>query len=81
MKLVLFAAALAVLAPSAALAKSKDKSADASDPNRVICRTENATGSRLSSQKRCMTAQEWAEAKRIDRQDIEKVQANRYKND
>lgn len=50
-----------------------------SDPNRMICRAQELTGSRLKAAKVCMTAQQWAEQKALDREAIEKVQAARYK--
>ncbi|ONF97243.1 hypothetical protein [Sphingomonas jeddahensis] len=46
---------------------------------RVICRTESVTGSRLGARKRCLPASEWAEMARIDRQSIERIQNIRYK--
>lgn len=65
-------------ADSGALAKGKDK---ASDPNRAICRTTEATGSRLQKKRICRTASEWAEQQAIDRQSIERSQAMRWKPD
>lgn len=49
------------------------------DVNRRICRTEEMTGSRLNQRRRCMTASEWTEIARLDRESIERTQANRYK--
>lgn len=50
------------------------------DPNRMICRTSNTTGSRLGRSKVCRTASQWSEINAADRQDIERMQANRSKN-
>lgn len=50
------------------------------DPSRVICRSEEQTGSRLApATKRCMTALQWVELKQYDRTAIEQIQNARYK--
>jgi hypothetical protein len=71
-------AAVAMMAASGAVAREQ-KPAAASDPNKIICRSEESTGSRLAKTKRCMSARDWAAEKAINQQDIERVQANRYK--
>ena len=38
----------------------------AADPNKLICRTDTETGSRLRSTKTCMTRAQWAERQRLD---------------
>lgn len=48
---------------------SKDK-----DPNRIICQKIEETGSRVASKKVCMTAQQWEEKRRADRQYLEDAQ-------
>lgn len=64
--------------PMAALAKSStSENEDVGNPQRVICRTEQQIGSRLSKIKRCHTAAEWAEVKRENRRVIDKVQAHK----
>lgn len=47
------------------------------DPNEVICEKQKETGSRLASHQVCMTRAQWAEQRRLNRQDIEKVQTQR----
>jgi len=47
------------------------------DPNEVVCEKQEDTGSRLSSSKICMTRSQWAEQRRLNRQDIEKMQTQR----
>lgn len=47
------------------------------DPNEVVCQKEEDTGSRLSSHKVCMTRSQWAEQRRLDRQEIDKIQTQR----
>ncbi len=49
------------------------------DPNRMVCRTVETTGSRLGSKKICRTAAEWVEVQAIERRDIERMQAGRIK--
>jgi len=48
---------------------AKDK-----DPNRVICQKIQETGSRVASKKVCMTAQQWEEQRRNDREYVEDSQ-------
>jgi len=91
MKLAMIAALL-LLTPSALLAQAvtstaantqqaRDSQEETGDPNRMVCRNEKTTGSRLGRQRICMTAQQWADQQRIDRQAVERSQAGRYKND
>ncbi len=47
------------------------------DPNEVVCEKQEETGSRLASHQVCMTRAQWAEQRRLNRQDIEKVQVQR----
>lgn len=48
---------------------SKDK-----DPNRIICQKIEETGSRVASKKVCMSAQQWEEKRRGDREYLEDAQ-------
>ena len=66
---------------SAAFAENSgtDKN-DAKDPDRMICKSEEQTGSRLAKKKVCMTAAEWKESRRQQRMEIDRAQANNYKN-
>ena len=66
--------------PALAQTQPEIKTSAKNDPNRVICRTEGATGSRLTQQKRCLTAQQWADQRQVDRQTVERAQSGRYKN-
>ena len=63
---------LASVFATPALAQSAPKKA--SDPNRVICRTEEVIGSRLETKRHCMTAQQWIQYRREAREAIENVQ-------
>ena len=51
------------------------------DPNEVVCEKEEDTGSRLSAHRTCMTRSQWAEQRRLNRQDIDKLQTQRACND
>ena len=44
------------------------------DPNEVVCEKQQDTGSRLAAHRICMTRSQWAEQRRLDRQDVEKAQ-------
>ncbi|HEX6661200.1 MAG TPA: hypothetical protein VF067_04960 [Sphingomicrobium sp.] len=50
-------------------AAPKDK-----DPNRIICQRIEETGSRVAAKKVCMTAQQWEEKRRTDREYVEDAQ-------
>lgn len=47
--------------------------------DKMVCQTIESTGSRLGKQRVCRTAAEWAEVTAMDRREIERIQANRYK--
>jgi invasion protein IalB len=47
------------------------------DPNQVVCEKQEETGSRLAARRVCKTRAEWAEERRLNRQDIEKMQTQR----
>ena len=49
----------------------------AKDPNEVICEKQQEPGSRIASQRVCKTRAEWAEEKRANRQDIDRMQTMR----
>jgi len=78
------AAAACMLMSSAALAQvsaSAKPQAKTRDATRIICRSEESTGSRLSSVKRCMSAADWEAEKQMNREAVERSQLNRAKND
>jgi hypothetical protein len=64
----------AALALVPAIAAAEDKKADTKDPNRMICERQKSTESRVATKRVCMTAAEWDERKREDREAIEKGQ-------
>lgn len=49
----------------------------AKDPNEVICERQEEIGTRLASQRICKTRAQWAEERRLTRQDVEKAQVQR----
>ena len=44
------------------------------DPDRLVCRRDTETGSRLKAQRVCMTRAQWDEQRRQSRQSIERSQ-------
>ena len=65
-------------APTFAQAQQQQQnSKKAGDPNQVVCEKQEETGSRLSAHKVCMTRSQWAEQRRLDRQEIDKAQTQR----
>jgi len=68
--------AVAVVTPDGqATAAVQDK--DKNDPNRMICRTIESTGSRLRKERQCMSAAEWTVLNAQNRRDVERGQVNR----
>lgn len=65
---------LFTLAAMATPVVAKDKG-KGSDPNRMICRTEQVIGSRLASKRTCMTAMQWTQLEREQREGVDRVQA------
>lgn len=50
---------------------------NAEDPNQIVCQKEERLGSRLISDRVCMSRAQWAEQKRLTRQTIDQVQTQR----
>jgi hypothetical protein len=59
-----------VAAPAATSAKKGQ------DPNRMICRTEEVTGSHLQSERRCMAAYQWKDYERRQKESVDLQQRN-----
>lgn len=74
---LLISTAVAAQAPEAR-SEQGGGTVETGDGERVICRSEKLTGSRLKVKRRCLTAQEWAEKKQFDRLDLERIQTQRY---
>ena len=77
-KYLAFGAAAAMASAVPALAETKDASASkAKDPNQVVCEKIEVLGSRVATKKVCMTRSEWAERKRLERQELDRAQVQR----
>jgi hypothetical protein len=78
MSLVRRVATLTIIASFglAATAQAAPRSDDKKDPNKMICEKQEVLGSRLAVKRVCMTRAEWAEQRRIDRQNVERQQVN-----
>ena len=61
----------------AAFAEGSQEQTNKKDPNEIVCERQEETGSRLSSLRVCKTRAQWAEDRRVTRQEIEQVQTQR----
>lgn len=50
------------------------KKADAKDSTRIVCRYEQASGTRFKTHKICMSAAEWENQRQLQRQGIDAIQ-------
>lgn len=69
--------ALAQAAPAAAQPQPVASAKPVKDANEMICEKQQQLGSRIASERICKTRAEWAEEKRANRQDIDKMQTQR----
>lgn len=82
-KAAAIAATIATAATVASAQSSPTSVSDArqagphNDPNEIVCRVENAIGSRLTRTRVCRTRAEWAEHKAQTRQVVDRVQNGR----
>jgi invasion protein IalB len=67
-------ALITVQPASAQTQASNQPAAKDKDPNRIICQKIEETGSRVASKKVCMTARQWEEKRRADREYLEDAQ-------
>ena len=75
--LVIAALALTAAPPATAqTVTSPSRTSKAKDPNRKICEVIERIGSRLAVDRVCMTAAQWEEQKRLQREHVEGVQRN-----
>jgi invasion protein IalB len=76
--LVACTAQLLGAAPALAQTQASDSSpAKNKDPNRIICERIQETGSRLASKRVCMTALQWEDQRRRDRENLQDAQNRR----
>jgi hypothetical protein len=68
------AALLVGAAPALAQTQSGDQPSAKKDPNRIICEKVQETGSRLNVRRVCLTAQQWEDQKRRDRENLQDAQ-------
>ena len=68
------------LAAGVASAGQPTSKSGGQDPNKVVCKNIEKTGSRLGKQRACHTNAEWAELRRQTRQTVEKIQDSRPAN-
>lgn len=66
------AAQITFVTPTTAPPSNAPKTGNSND--KVICEREEEIGSRLGGKKVCKTAAEWQEERRLQRQDIERIQ-------
>jgi hypothetical protein len=60
-----------------ASADAKDEVVDTASGDKVICRRDKETGSRLTAKRICMTAKQWGQKTAEERQFLEQRQAQR----
>jgi invasion protein IalB len=81
--IVITMAAALLLSPATALAQQQQQqqqpaaAAKTENPNEIVCEKQEVVGSRIATQRICMTRSQWAEQRRSDRMDVEKVQTQR----
>jgi hypothetical protein len=68
-------------AKQAQAATTQQGAANTPDPNEIVCEKVHEIGSRLATTRTCMTRAQWAENKRLTRQQIEQIQVQRPCND
>lgn len=67
-----------VVVSSSQFKNPSDQVKTAADANKVVCRSEASTGSRLGAMRVCMTNAQWAERAARDRQVVEESQGRSY---
>lgn len=77
MRSVVIGALLFAIVGTGVSAQTIPKKAPAKDPNRMVCRTEEVIGSRLQSKKHCMTAIQWDQLEREQRNTVDHIEAYR----
>jgi hypothetical protein len=72
--------AIALCAGTAAAGESSSKAPSKGDPDKVVCRVSQDTGSRLGKIRVCKTNAQWAEMRRQTQETIDHIQNNRAAN-
>ena len=76
-KIVLVSALVASSAGWAQAPTAGQTTENGPDPNQMVCRTVEDTGSRLGRSRVCMTRQQWVDSRRLTRENTERTQNNR----
>ena len=69
--------ALGILICAPAFAQAPAPASKTDPSQEVVCEKQEVIGSRLQTKRVCRTRAEWAEAKREDRQYLERIQTER----
>jgi hypothetical protein len=79
-RVVLGLCAVTLTAGTAVAGQPYQKSGGSTDADKIVCRTERDTGTRLGRARICRTNAEWAEQRRQAKQNIERIQSSRALN-
>jgi hypothetical protein len=71
------AVAISAVTVSAPLLAQQSAPKNARDPNEIVCERQQEIGSRLGGERVCKTRAQWAEERRVSREDIDKAQMQR----
>ena len=72
---------MGLLGSAPALAEASQQPTNRKNPSEVVCVKQEEIGSRLSSVRVCKTRAEWAEERRVTRQEVEQIQTQRGSRD
>ncbi len=86
MKTIALTIAAALLSGSPAVAQTgtpvtQTRQTANADPNKLICQSEEQIGSRLGKHRVCLTAEQWKEKHREQREFTEEIQSGTYARD
>lgn len=81
LRVAIAASVLAIVAVPAAAQSAPNQDAQVQavpgnkdDPNRIVCKKEETIGSRLGAKKICLSAKEWEDRAKADRDQTESIQ-------
>lgn len=81
--IVITTAAALFISPATAFAQASQQpqqqqpAAKTQDPDQIICEKQEVVGSRIATQRICMTRSQWADQRRSERMDLERAQTQR----
>lgn len=78
---IILVGALALTASPSSASPDKDSARNSADPERLICRSEPVTGSRLATKRTCLTEAQWAAYERRRNDDATYLQSHRQQTD